>query len=118
MQILEGFKAFATKISKEKSKIVKLLKKLGYNPSEKQIILFVKMLYGLKQSFKKWQFKFKTLLDELGFKPLVSNFAVFYNLENDIFIITFVDDCLIIDLKFNEINVVKRKIAKEYIIED
>ena len=76
------------------------------------------MLYGLKQSFKKWQFKFKTLLGELGFKPLVSDSAVFYNLDNGIFIMTFVDDCLFIGFNINEIKVVKRKIAKEYIIKD
>jgi len=57
-------------------------------------------------------------LGELGFKPLVSDFTVFYNLESGIFIMTFVNDCLFIGLKFNEINIIKRKIAKEYVIED
>ncbi len=76
------------------------------------------MLYGLKQSFREWQLKFKTLLGELSFKPLVLNSAVFYNLESGIFIVTFVDDCLFIGFKLSEINVVKRKIAKEYVIED
>ncbi len=118
MQILKDFEAFTIKISKEKPKIVKLFKKLGYNPSEKQIILFTKALYGLKQSSREWQLKFKTLLGELGFKLLVSNSTVFYNLKNGIFIMIFVDNCLFIGLKFNEINVVKRKIAKKYIIED
>jgi len=46
------------------------------------------------------------------------DFAVFYNLDNGIFIVTFVDDCLFIGPNINEINVVKRKIAKEYVIED
>ncbi len=118
MQIPEGFKAFAIKISKEKLKIVKLFKKLGYNPFEKQIILFTKALYGLKQSFKEWQLKFKTLLNELSFKPLVSDFTVFYNLDNSIFIVTFIDNCLFIGLNINEINVVKRKIIKKYVIKD
>ncbi len=54
IQILEDFEAFIAKISKEKLKIVKLFKKLGYNPFEKQIILFAKALYGLKQSFREW----------------------------------------------------------------
>src|SRR6266699_3484970 len=48
MQIPEGFEAFAIKISKEKPKIARLFKKLDYNLFEKQIILFVKALYGLK----------------------------------------------------------------------
>ncbi len=54
----------------------------------------------------------------MGFKPLVLDSAVFYNPENGIFIVTFVDDCLLISFKFNEINAVKKKIAKEYVIED
>jgi len=48
MQILKGFEAFVVKISKEKPKIARFFKKLGYNLFEKQIILFAKMLYGLK----------------------------------------------------------------------
>ncbi len=54
MQILKGFKAFAIKILKEKPKIARLFKKLGYNLFEKQIILLAKVLYGLKQSFREW----------------------------------------------------------------
>ncbi len=76
------------------------------------------MLYGLKQSFKEWQLKFKTFLDELGFKPLILNSAVFYNLDNNIFIMIFIDDYLFIDFNINKINVVKRKIVKEYVIKD
>src|SRR6266699_5063589 len=116
MQIPEGFETFATKISKEKPKIAKLFKKLGYNPSEKQIILFTKALYSLKQSLREWQLKLKTLLGELGFKPLISDSTVFYNLESGIFIMTFIDDYLFICPKFNEIKYVKRKIDKEYAI--
>ena len=58
------------------------------------------------------------LLSELGFKPLVSDSAVFYNLDNGILIMTFVNDYLFISPNINEINVIKRKIAKEYIIKD
>ncbi len=72
----------------------------------------------MKQNLKKWQFKLKTLLNELGFKPLVSDSAIFYNPNNGIFIVTFIDDCLLIGLNISEINVVKRKIAKEYAIEN
>ncbi len=118
MQIPKGFETFVVKISKEKPKIAKLFKKLGYNSFEKQIILFAKALYGLKQSLKEWQLKLKTFLSELGFKPLISDSVVFYNLDNSIFIVTFVDNCLFIGFNINEINVVKRKIAKEYIIKD
>ena len=52
IQTPKDFKTFTTKISKEKPKIAKLFKKLNYNPSKKQIILFIKALYSLKQSLK------------------------------------------------------------------
>ncbi len=58
------------------------------------------------------------LLSELGFKPLVLDSTVFYNPENGIFIMTFVDDCLLIGPKLNEINTIKKKIVKEYVIKD
>jgi len=80
--------------------------------------LFAKALYNLKQSLREWQLKLKTFLGELGFKLLVSDFTVFYNPNNGIFIMTFVDDYLLIGSNINEINVVKRRIAKEYTIED
>ncbi len=115
MQILKGFKAFIVKISKEKPKIAKLFKKLNHNPFKKQIIFFAKILYGLKHSVKEWQLKFKTLLKELSFKLFVSNFTVLYNLDNGIFIMTFINDCLFINFKFSEINVVKRNIMWLYI---
>ena len=118
IQIPRGFKAFTTKSFKKKPKIARLFKKLDYNLFEKQIILFVKVLYGLKQSLRKWQLKFKILLNELSFKPLVSDSAVFYNPNNSIFIMTFINDYLFIGPNINKINVIKRKIAKEYIIND
>ena len=80
--------------------------------------MLAKALYGLKQSLREWQLKFKTFLSELDFKPLVSDSAVFYNLDNGIFIVTFVDDYLFIGPNISEINAIKRKIAKEYAIEN
>ncbi len=80
--------------------------------------MLVKTLYGLKQSLREWQLKFKTLLGELDFKPVVLDSAVFYNPNNGIFIMTFVNDCLFIGPNINKINVVKRKIAKKYIIKN
>ena len=80
--------------------------------------MLTKTLYGLKQSLKEWQLKLKTFLNELDFKPLVSDSAVFYNPDNGIFIMTFVDNCLSIGLNISEINAVKRKIVKEYITKD
>ncbi len=60
----------------------------------------------------------KMLFEEYRFELLVLDFAVFYNLYNGIFIVTFVGDCLFIIFKFSEINVVKRKIIKKHVIKD
>ncbi len=58
------------------------------------------------------------LLDELGFKALVSDSMIFYNLDNSIFIMMFVVNYLFIGFNISKINIIKRKIVKEYIIED
>ncbi len=57
-------------------------------------------------------------LSELSFKLLVSDSTVFYSLDNGIFIMMFVNNCLFIGFNINEINIIKRKITKEYIIKD
>ena len=118
METPEGFKLFVAYFVENKPKILKLLKQLGYNSSMKQIILLAKALYGLKQSPREWQLKFKTFFEELGFKNLVLNSTVFFDSKNGIFIVTFVDDCLLIGPKIRAINVIKAQITKQYAIED
>ena len=58
------------------------------------------------------------LLQELGYKPLVSDLAVYYNSTTGIFIVTFVDDCLLFGPSIRKINALKRQLAKVYAIED
>jgi reverse transcriptase-like protein len=60
----------------------------------------------------------KSLLLSEGFKPLISDSAVFYNPKLGIFIVTYVDDCLIIGKSLKDINSLKKRLAKVYALED
>lgn len=90
----------------------------GYNPSVKQIIHLKKALYGLKQAPKQWQVKVQHLLKREGYKPLVSDTAVYFNAKKRIFIVSHVDDCLIIGPSLGEINTLKGRLHRVYAIED
>ena len=53
-----------------------------------------------------------------GFKPLLSNAAVFYNKGMHTFIMTYIDDCLIVGPDLSYIDQLKAKFYKVYTIED
>ena len=96
----------------------KLAARYGFNPAENQIIYLNKALYGLKQSLRTWQTKLHDLLKNHGFEPLASDSAVYVSLKDQTFIITFVDDCLIIGPNKEFINSLKVRIGNTYAIED
>jgi hypothetical protein len=115
MEVPEGFQSYYNQASK---KIKGYLKHCGYNPKENQIILLKKALYGLKQSPREWQKVVVLLLSSLGFRPLISDSAVYYNEDTSIFVVTYVDDCLLIGPNSTTIRELKEQIAKAYAIED
>jgi hypothetical protein len=115
MQLPDGFIDFATSASKTTKR---LLRQQGYNPKEKQVILLSKALYGLKQSPRLWQTNLSNLLRKEGFKPLVSNSAIFYNPKSKVYIVTYVDDCLLIGPNKDAIQAYKKRFNKVYTIED
>jgi hypothetical protein len=59
-----------------------------------------------------------TLLKGLGYTPLASDIATYYNSGDNIFIISYVDDYLLIGLTITKINALKRQLARVYNIED
>jgi hypothetical protein len=59
-----------------------------------------------------------SLFQGLGFKPLASDTATYFNSEERIFIISHVDDCLLISPSIRRINALKKQLAKAYDIED
>ena len=99
-------------------KFAKLAAQYGYKPGEDQIIYLNKALYGLKQSPRTWQIKLHGLLKDHGFEPLASDSAVYVNLKKRTFIITFVDDCLMIGPDKHYISALKAGVGETYVIED
>ena len=86
------------KLTAKDQKFTNLAAKCGYNinSAEGQIIHLKKALYGFKQSPRVWQTKLQDLLKDLGYQPLVSNSVVYINPKERLFIITFVDNYIII----------------------
>ena len=98
--------------------LAKLMAKLGWSAIEDLVPQLDKALYGLKQSPRVWQQKVTSLLLKLGYKPLISDSATYYNSSTGLFIITYMDDCLIIGPSSSAINRLKAMILKVYKIED
>ena len=73
-----------------------LLKQHGWDPTKDQVILLKKSLYGLKQAPYLWQQKVATLLKDLGYTPLASDIATYYSSKDKTFIISYVDDYLLV----------------------
>ena len=111
----EGFSEWLATATTE---IKRLAKSLGFKRSEKQVILLKKALYGLKQGFRKWQNKLVFLLNKKGYKQLISDPAVFFNAKTKHFIITFINDCLVIGPNITYINALKRSLHKVYALEN
>ena len=97
---------------------VDLLKQYGWNPAKDQVILLKKSLYGLKQAPYLWQQKVTTLLKGLGYRPLASDIATYYSSKDKTFVISHVDDCLLIGPFIRRIQAFKLQLAKAYDIED
>jgi hypothetical protein len=95
-----------------------LLKQAGWDPSKDQVILLKKSLYGLKQAPYLWQQKLCNLLKSLEYQPLASDVATYYNRKLKIFVVSHVDDCLLVGPSIKDINALKKQLARVYDIED
>ncbi|RYP46575.1 hypothetical protein DL769_011380 [Monosporascus sp. CRB-8-3] len=60
-----------------------------------KIIRLMNPLYGLKQAGAAWQKKVRTILDKYGFKPLLSDDAIYLNAKTRDVIASYVDDFLL-----------------------
>ena len=108
------------KLIAKNPKFTNLAVKYGFNinSAEGQIIHLKKALYRLKQSPRVWQTKLQDLLKDLSYQPLISNSAVYINLKEKLFIITFVDNYIIIGLNKKNIKALKTQLRLKYIIKD
>ena len=114
MEAFEGLYKYS--LSSEKA--VRLLKRHGWDPSKDQVILLKKSLYGLKQAPYLWQQKVTSLVRSLGYQPLVSDSTTYYSSKDRIFIISHIDDCLLVGPFIKKINALKKSLSKAYNIED
>ena len=87
------------KLTTKDPKFTNLTAKYSFNINSAagQSIHLKKTLYRLKQSPRVWQTKLQDLLKDLGYQPLTSDSAVYINPKKRLFIITFVDDYIIIN---------------------
>jgi hypothetical protein len=113
-EIPAGFTAF----TEARPELAKKLISLGWDPSVRQAILLNKALYGLKQGPREWQEALKELLKGLGYYPLISDPATYYNTNKGTFIVTYVDDCLLIGPNSGYIDSLKKVLHKGYALED
>ena len=65
-----------------------------------------------------WQTKLQDLLKDLGYQPLASYSAVYLNPKEKLFIITFVNDYIIIGPNIKNIKALKAQLGLKYTIED
>ena len=75
-------------------------------------------MYGLKQRPRNWQNTVKSVLIKLSFQSLISDESVYYNKDLNTYIITYVDDFLLIGPEINKINSIKNEINKYFKIHD
>ena len=108
------------KLTAKDPKFTNLAAKYGFNinSAEGQIIHLKKALYRLKQSPRVWQTKLQDLLKDLGYQPLTSDSAVYINPKEKLFIITFVNDYIIIGPNKKNIKALKAQLGLKYTIEN
>ena len=101
------------KLAAKDQKFTNLTMKCGYNinSAEGQIIHLKKALYGLKQSPRVWQTKLQDLLKNLGYQPLTSDSAVYISPKERLFIITFIDNYIIIGPDIKNIKALKAQLG-------
>ena len=67
-----------------------------YYPEGTTLWRLKKAMYGLRSSPKAWQDYFATSMSDLGFKRLLSEANVYANSTNDVYIMVYVDDIMVI----------------------
>ena len=93
------------------------------NPKENLVCRLKKNLYGLKQAPRQWYLNFDKFMTKLGYSRCHSDhFFYFKRLDNGryiyIILLLYVDDMLVVGSNIEDINVLKRKIAKSFAMKD
>ena len=80
-----------------------------------------KSLYGLKQDPRQWYLKFDKFMIEQGYdRCYFDHYFYFERIDNgrNIILLLYVDDILITGANMQDINVLKRKLAKSFAMKD
>jgi hypothetical protein len=86
--------------------------------NHEMILYLLKALYGLKQSPRLWQLTLKKALAKLGFNPLFADQSVYFNPKTGCFIITYVDDFLLIGPQGEAIKRLKVELSNVFDMKD
>ena len=88
---------------------------------EKLVCRLKKILYGLKQAPRQWYLKFDKFMSEQGYTRCHSDHCVYLKKQNDgsyIILLLYVDDMLVASSNMQEVNVLKRKLANSFAMND
>ena len=87
---------------------------------EGKVMRLLKCLYGLKQSPRQWNIYIDTVLKQLGFRRLKSDFGIYVKGEGEdaVYIALYVDDLFLVGRKLSNIEVVKRGLHEEFKMKD
>ena len=89
----------------------------SYKKSEFACRLF-KALYSLKQSTRLQQKKLASILQDLGYKPILADHCIFRNKNTGIIIYIYIDDFLLVSYKGTDLDQIKQDLAKRFKIKD
>ena len=87
---------------------------------EGKVTRLLKCLYGLKQSPRQWNHLIDTVLKELGFTRLKSDFGIYVKGEGDdaVYIAMYVDDLFLVGRKLGRIREVKDGLSSQFKMKD
>lgn len=82
------------------------------------VLKFKKKLYSLKQSGQKWNKRITKFLKNLDFTAIASDPCVFVNHTTQVIIALYVDNMLVFDKLFKDVEAIKKLLSKNFKVKD
>jgi hypothetical protein len=92
--------------------------KLSLDGNGQSICKLKKSIYGLKQSSRNWNSKFDSVMQKLGFKAAKADPCLYILKDRELFILLYVDDCMILGKSMDDIRWVKKELFKSFEMKD
>jgi len=86
----------------------------GAEDGSKRVCKLLKSLYGLKQAPLVWFNLLTSTLEEMGFRPLDTDWAVLRHKKKEVYILVYVDDILLLGPNGAELKKVQQQLAKKF----